>query len=139
MAAPEKSEARSALDENIIPVLEEKATLTTREVSEGGVRVRTRTDHVAEAIPVTLASEDVEIVRVPIGREVTVPPIVREEGDSIVVPILEEVVVTQKKLVLKEELHIKRRRTARDVEVSVTRQVQTAVVERLEDDGGSNR
>jgi stress response protein YsnF len=139
MAAPEKSEARSALEENIIPVLEEKATLTTREVSEGGVRVSTRTDHVEEAIPVTLASEDVDIVRVPIGREVTVPPIVRDEGDSIVVPILEEVVVTQKKLVLKEELHIKRRRTARDVEVSVTRQVQTAVVERLEDDGGSNR
>jgi stress response protein YsnF len=114
--------------------LEEKATLTTREVSKGGVRVTTRTDHVEEAIAVSLASEGVEIIRVPIGSEVSERPGVREAGDTIIVPVLEEVIVTQKKLVLKEELHIKRHRTVRQTEIPITRLVQTAVVERLEGD-----
>lgn len=139
MVEHEKSEDRVEARENTVPVLEEQATLTTREVTKGGVRVSTRTNYIDEVIPVSLAGEDVDIVRVPIGREVAEPPGVRDDGESIVVPVLEEVIITQKKLVLKEELHIKRRRTMRQAEVPVTRRVQTAIVERLEDDGDSDR
>lgn len=138
MAPPTKSEQPTE-HSNTIPVLEEQATLTTREVSKGGVRVSTRTDHVEEAIAMSLASEDLEIVRVPIGREVPHPPDVREDGDIVVFPVLEEVIVTQKKLVLKEELHIKKRRTVRQAEVPITRRVQTAVVERIKGEADGDR
>jgi uncharacterized protein (TIGR02271 family) len=139
MAAHEKAPHPPELTDETIPVLEEQATVTTHDVSKGGVRVSTRTNHVDEAIAVSLASEEVDIVRVSIGREVAVAPGVREDGDSVIIPIMEEVVVTQKKLVLKEELHINRRRTVRDVEVPVTRQIQKAVIERVRENGENDR
>jgi stress response protein YsnF len=50
------------------------------------------------------------------------------------VPVLEEVLVVEKRLVLKEELHIRRRATTETVEVPITLRKQRAVVERIDPD-----
>jgi hypothetical protein len=55
--------------------------------------------------------EDVEIERVTVNRIVDQPVQTRQEGDTMIVPVLEEVVTIQKRLLLKEEVHIRRRRT----------------------------
>ncbi|MGN6488453.1 MAG: DUF2382 domain-containing protein, partial [Devosia sp.] len=47
-------------------------------------------------------------------------------------PVLEEVLVVEKRLVLKEELRLKRRVTTERVEVPVTLRKQRAVTERLD-------
>jgi stress response protein YsnF len=62
---------------------------------------------------------------------------VRTEGDVVIVPVLEEVLVVEKRLVLKEELHIRRDATRENVEVPVTLRKQRAVIERLTADGQS--
>ena len=54
--------------------------------------------------------------------------------DVTVVPVLEEVLVVEKRLVLKEELHIRRRIETEAVEVPVTLRKQRAVIERLDPD-----
>ena len=57
-----------------------------------------------------------------------------EEGVTIV-PILEEVLFVEKRLVLKEELHIRRRVSSETVEVPVVLRKERAVVERVSPEG----
>ena len=56
-----------------------------------------------------------------------------------IIPVVEEVLVIEKRLVLKEELHIRRRIATETVEVPVTLRNQRAIVERetLEGSGGN--
>jgi stress response protein YsnF len=55
---------------------------------------------------------------------------VRTEGETTIIPVVEEVLVVEKRLVLKEEIHIRRLISKDDVEVPVTVRRQRAVVER---------
>jgi stress response protein YsnF len=76
----------------------------------------------------------VEVTRVPIARIVETAPEIRTEGDLTIVPVLEEVLVVEKRLMLKEELHIRRRAATETVEVPVTLRKQRAIVERIDPD-----
>jgi len=78
-----------------------------------------------------LAREAVEIERTPIGQHVDAIPAVREEGDTIVVPIVEEVLVVDRRLFLKEEVRIRRVRSTERHQESVTLRHQEAVVTHL--------
>lgn len=114
-----------------VPLYEEKVTVATEEVVTGRVRVSTRVETFEETARAVLQSEEVDVTRVPIGRTVEGRvPQVTQRGDVTVVPILEEVIVVEKKLVLKEELHIRKRTTADTVEMPVTLRRQVADVER---------
>jgi uncharacterized protein (TIGR02271 family) len=121
-----------------IPIAEEELRVEKRETVTGRVRVRTEVDTVEELARASLETETVEVQRVPIDRMVDTAPTVRTEGDVTIVPVVEEVVVVEKRLVLKEELHIRRRRTTKDVEIPVTLRKQRAVVERLPPDDGQD-
>jgi stress response protein YsnF len=116
-----------------IPVVEEELAVSKRAVRTGTVRVETTTEEVDDLASAVLESSDVEVVRVAVGREVDQVPGVRTEGDTTIVPVLEEVMVVQKRLVLKEELHIRRRVTAERVEVPVTLRRQSATVTRSDE------
>ena len=78
-----------------------------------------------------LARETVEIERTPIGQHVDAMPAVREEDDTIVVPIVEEVLVVERRLFLKEEVRIRRVRSTERHQETVTLRHQEAVVTRL--------
>ena len=113
-----------------IPVLEEEFNLHTRKVPKSGVRVKIRTETLEEVAGVTVHEDVVDIKRVPVELPVEKPPPVRTEGDVLIVPVLEEVVVVERRLMLKEELHIRRRRTSKEVDIPVTRRSQRVLVER---------
>lgn len=121
--------------EEILPLVEEIATIQKREVATGKVQVRTVTDTAEELARASLQSTAVEVTRVPIDQVVDTAPEIRTEGDVTIVPVLEEVLVVTKQLVLKEELHIRRRVESEAVEVPVTLRKQRAVVEREAPDG----
>ena len=114
-----------------IPLVKEEARVGKREVTTGRVRVRTETETLSELACATLDEDRVEVSRVVIGREVESVPEVRTENGALIVPVLEEVLVVQKRLVLKEELHIRRTVASEDVEVPITLRKQRAFVERL--------
>jgi uncharacterized protein (TIGR02271 family) len=122
-------------EEKTIPLTEEELRIAKRNVATGKVRVRTTVGMVEEVARATLEEEQVEVTRVPVGREVDVAPSVRTEGDVTILPVLEEVLVVEKRLVLKEELHIRRTLARENVEVPVTLRKARAVVERLTADG----
>ena len=116
--------------EEVIPLVEETATVGTRQVITGRVRVQTVTDTIEELAHAEVLQEIVEVTRVPIDKVVETAPEIRTEGDVTIVPVLEEVLVVEKRLLLKEEVHIRRRITTEAVEVPVTLRKQRAVVER---------
>jgi uncharacterized protein (TIGR02271 family) len=126
--------AARTVSEDIIPLAEETATVGKQQVVTGRVRVQTVTDTVEELAHADLQQETVEVTRVPVDRIVETAPEIRTEGELTIVPVLEEVLVVEKRLVLKEELHIRRRTEAETVEVPVTLRKQRAVVERIDPD-----
>jgi stress response protein YsnF len=128
---------QTELGDVTVPIVEEVAALSKRERVTGRVRVSTTVDEVEEVVRAALRTDAVEVTRVPVDRPVDSVPAVRTEGDVTIVPIFEEVLVVEKRLVLKEELHIRRTTTTETVEEPVRLRRQRAVVERFEgDDAG---
>ena len=122
----------------VIPVIEESARIDKRVVEKGRVRVQTRTETSEEVLRETLRSDAVGVTRVPIDRVIAegeAAPVARTEDGVTIIPVLEEVLVVEKRLVLKEEVHIRQTTSGEAVEVPVTLRRQHAVVERVSADG----
>ena len=91
----------------------------------------TRTEAVDEVVRESLRSEAVGVTRVPVNRELAPgepAPQIRTEGGLTIIPVLEEVLVVEKRLVLREEVHLQRTASAEDVAVPVTLRRQHAEV-----------
>ena len=116
-------------DTSAVRLVEETLRLDKREVLTGKVRISTKVDTVEEIARASLREERVEITRVPIDRVVETAPGVREENGVTIVPVLEEVLFVEKRLVLVEELHITRQVAVESVEVPVQLRKERAVVE----------
>lgn len=97
----------------VIPVMQESIRVEKREFESGKVVVHKTVTERDEAVEVLLRQQDLSVERVPVGRVVQEAPQTRQEGDTLIVPILEEVLVVEKRLVLKEELHIRKRSSER--------------------------
>lgn len=121
-----------------LEVIAERATIAKREIVKGKVRVETRTDHREELVTAELRSEGFNVDRVPINRQIDEAPAIRTEGDVTIVPVVEEVLIVEKRLVLKEELHIRRTVSTETVETRIDLRQQHAVVEKLDVTNHSN-
>lgn len=115
----------------VVPVIAEELDVQKQTVETGKVRI-TKTIHAREVlVDEPLWHDKVEITRVPIQRVVDGPIPVRYEDDTMIVSILEEEVVVEKRLVLKEELHVRIRRTETHQPQHITIRNEEAQVERL--------
>jgi uncharacterized protein (TIGR02271 family) len=89
-----------------IPVMAETARVEKRVVETGRAVIHKTVSERDEVVNALLARHDVTVERVPVNRVVTELPVLRQEGDSWVVPIFEERLILEKQLVLTEELRI---------------------------------
>jgi stress response protein YsnF len=111
----------------------EEAVVGTRLLQGETVRVATVT-HVREhVVEVPVAHEIIEVEHVPIGKVVEVAPAIRHEGDVTILPVMEEVevVVIHRRLILKEEIHVRRRQVTETHRETISLRTQTAVVTRF--------
>jgi stress response protein YsnF len=115
----------------VIPLHVEDVSFNRRKV-EHDVRVHVHTISHDHLIDEPLAHERVEIERLAIGRPIDTVPPVREEGDTTVISVVEEVLVLERRLVLKEEIRLRRVRTTEQHREMVTLREQQAVIERAE-------
>jgi stress response protein YsnF len=121
-----------------VPVVREEAWVEKRIVDTGrGVRIhKTVAEHPCR-IDESLFRDDVQVSHVPVDRIVPLEqaPATRYEGDTLVVPILEEVLVVERRLRIKEELHITRtRREEHHVDTVMLKSEQVSV-ERFDEHG----
>jgi uncharacterized protein (TIGR02271 family) len=117
--------------ESTLPLLAEEVAVSKQVVETGRVQVARVTHEREQLIDELLARETVEINRTRIGQHVDAMPPVREEGDTVVIPIVEEVLVVERRLFLKEEVRIRRVRSMERHQETVTLRHQEAVVTRL--------
>lgn len=117
--------------ETVIPLIEERLKIERAVRETGRVRVVVATTAEQRLVEETLRRREVEVIRTPIGRTVTEAPPVREEDDSLVIPVVEEVLVVERRLVLREELRLRLKLTERQETATVTLRRQDATIERL--------
>jgi len=101
-----------------IPVLQETVRVSKREVETGRVAVHKTVTERDETVEMLLKRTDLAVERIPVNRVVTEVPASRQDGDTLIIPTMEEVLFVEKRLVLKEELHIRKatsERLAREV------------------------
>lgn len=126
------TDTQPADDTVSIALIEETAQIEKHKSITGRVAIQTFVDEFEEVIRTTLEETHVKVVRVPVNRAVDKAPPIRTEGDVTIIPVLEEVLFIEKRLMLKEELHITRRTGLDNVEVPVTLRKQRATIERLD-------
>lgn len=113
-----------------IPIVEESLFIEKTLVQTGKVRVQTFVDEQQVVLRDTVRREHVEVERVPIGREVETAPEVREEGEFLIVPVVEERLVIVKRFFVVEEIRLRRAAETVPVELPATRRVMRAEVHR---------
>jgi len=104
----------------VVPVIEEQVNIEKEVVETGSVRLTKRVKQEEVWVDVPVTREELHVEHVPINQYVETPPEpVRYEGDTMIIPVLKEEIVVQKRLVLVEEVRVTRRR----IETNVPQQV----------------
>src|ERR1700749_1144074 len=91
----------------VIPLYADSISIDRREVEGDTIRLAVQTHTREQVIDEQLAHTRVEIERKPIGRTIDAAPPVRTEGDTIIIPVIEEIAVVERRLVLKEEIVVR--------------------------------
>jgi uncharacterized protein (TIGR02271 family) len=121
---------KSAPDSATLQLAAEELSVSKETVETGRVHIATRTREREALIDENLARERVEIETVPIGSRIDAVPNVRQEGDTTIIPIVEERLVVERRLYLKEEVRIRLVRTTEHHKETVMLRYQEAVVTR---------
>ena len=127
--------------EVVIPLAEETVTVSKREVETGRVRVALTTEIETVIARETLRGRKVEVERVPVNQTLAdgePPPQNREEGDMLVIPVIEEEAVVVKRLIIREEVRLRFVTTETPFEEAVSVRRQRATIDRTVPEAGSN-
>jgi uncharacterized protein (TIGR02271 family) len=118
---------------------EAKLELFAEDLSVGKESVETGRLHVSKHtltretnVDADLIHEDAVVETIPKGHRIYAMPATRVEGNTTIIPVVEEVIYTEKRLILKEEIRVTRRRTTEHFHDTVTLRHQEAVVTRLQ-------
>jgi uncharacterized protein (TIGR02271 family) len=114
-----------------IPVHQEELQIGTRTVDTGrGVRIRKSVTERPFDIDEILRHDELSVTHVPIDKVIasSEAPASRYEGDTLIIPIVEEVLVVERRVRIKEELHItKAQRETRHVETVFLKSEEVSV------------
>ncbi len=124
-----------SIDNPKLTLLAEELSVGKETVETGRVRVSKQTHTREVAINEALLRENAEVETIPIGKQIFEMPSVRHEGETTIVPIVEEVIHMERRLMLKEEVRITRRKLTEQFHDRVTLRYQEAVVTRVESAG----
>jgi len=87
-------------------VLQEQVDIDKKLIESGKVYIHKKVHETDEEISVPVSHETVTINKVPVNKYVDVAPLVRNEGNTTIIPVIKEVLVIEKKLLLVEEVHV---------------------------------
>jgi uncharacterized protein (TIGR02271 family) len=122
-------------EEITVPLHEESVSVAKQKVATGTVRISTTTKQEKVLVDEALTRESVEVERKPVNRSVDHMPSVREEGDALIFPVVEEILVVERRLFLKEEVWVRRVRQVRRHQEQIDIRKQQAVIKRLSTSG----
>ncbi|RZI60321.1 MAG: DUF2382 domain-containing protein [Pseudomonas sp.] len=118
----------------IVPLIEESLVIDKRVVDQGGYRIIKKVHVREEIVDEPLNAHSVHVERLAIGQLLTSMdiPAPRQEGNTLIISVVEEVLVTEKRLFLKEELHITQTDVVTRNPVTHSLRSEDVTIERLE-------
>lgn len=124
------SEAEQAGTEatTTVPVVEEVLDVGKRKTTST-VRVTKQVQEREAVVEAPAVHQEVAVERVPINRVVEGPLSTRVEGDTTVIPVLEEEVFIEKRWILREEIRITKTEVSRLERKSVVLKQESAHIE----------
>ncbi|HVG41166.1 MAG TPA: YsnF/AvaK domain-containing protein [Chitinophagaceae bacterium] len=94
----------------ILPVIEEQIQIDKKLIETGKVHIAKKVSSHETSITIPLRQEEFDIERKPINQVVTTPPPpIRYEGDTMIIPVMREVMVIEKRYELLEEIRVTKR------------------------------
>ena len=87
-------------------VLQEQVDIGKKTIESGKVIIHKKVREENKDIEVPVSHEEVEIKKIAVNKYVTEAPDVRYEGNTTIIPVIKEVAVIEKKLLLVEEIHV---------------------------------
>lgn len=114
-----------------IPVMEERLELGKKIIEKGRLRIIKKVDEKTVDVPLVSRETGYLIERIPVNRYVDdAPPPVRYEGKTMILSVVEEEVIIQKRLKLVEEVRISATENESVKNTQVTLKKERVVVER---------
>ena len=89
-------------------VCQEELKIKKRRIPVKKLSIRKRTKYTDFKSEIPLVSEQLSYTEVPFNTEVEQIPEVRQEGDTTIIPVIKEIPIISKKIVLIKEIHITR-------------------------------
>lgn len=121
--------------ELVIPVIREEPYVDAVPVATGGIRVTKRLDSHDEIIEQALRKTHVEVRRVKTERVVDGPQPATRVGDTLIIPVVSEILKIEKQWVVTEEVHITETEAQETVQNRVTLSGEKAEIERIDSAG----
>jgi uncharacterized protein (TIGR02271 family) len=117
-----------------VPVIEEQVHIQKHLVDQGGYRLSKKVSIRHETVDEPLVAHSVQIERHAVGRLLPTmeSPPARREGATMIFSVVEEVLVTEKRLMLKEEIHVTQTETTVHRPVNVALRSEEVLIEPLE-------
>ena len=121
-----------------LQLAQEELDVDTRVVERGHLRIQKKVDEFLDERIVRLQHHEVQVERVPRDEVIDEPIQPYMDGDVYVVPVIEEEVVIQRRLRLKEELRVHRYVAEHDQTIETPlRRERVVIEEHLHDDQGT--
>lgn len=127
MPLPASGQAKS----EFLPLAVEDVSISRRRIAGDLVRLSIKTQTQEHLVDEELTHEQVIVEHVAVGRTVDSVPEIRVEGDVTIVPVVTEEIVVQRRLVLTEEIHMRRVRVTGRHRETVSLREQVAAVTRI--------
>lgn len=125
---------------DVIPVIEERLRVEKRLEETGTVRISKQVTEYEQPVTIALLKEEIHVERVAINQLIdSPPPALRYEGETMIIPVLKEVAVVEKRLMLVEELHIVKRQNQMQETQQVKLRKEDIKVERTNADYSDHR
>lgn len=132
-AADEAVSATTNVEQRVvIPVIDEQVRVDKTVVETGRVRVQKRVHEETQTLNLPTLHQTVDVERVPINQVVEQAPEARYEGDTLVIPVVREEVITVTRLVLVEEVRLKNNYRTDVVSQPVTLRREEVVIDRTD-------
>lgn len=121
----------------VVPVVSEELHAGAVPVVTGGVRVTKRVHTHDEILEQQLRRTHAEVKRVQTNRVVDGPQPTRRDGNTLIIPVVSEILHVEKQWVVTEEIHITQTEELETVRQAVPVSREEAQVERTDQSGDS--
>ena len=121
----------------VVPVIREELHADAVPVMTGGVRVTKQVHTHEEILEQELRKSHAEVKRVAANRVVDGPQPVRRAGNTLIIPLVSEILRIEKQWVVTEEIHVTQTEEIETARQSVPVSREEAQIERLDESGNA--